>query len=150
MDVDECRSGRHDCVGNATCINTEGSYICTCDKGFEGNGTAHYTDIDECEKPFIACGKGILACTNLPGGYECDRCRTGYLNNGTYCQSGKIFNSSLTVDETYNSKLADRSSSEYASKVFEIGVKLESMFKRSPATKGAYMGELIESLHVFK
>lgn len=39
-DIDECQEpGR--CPGNSTCVNTDGSFICDCDKGFfkndEGN-----------------------------------------------------------------------------------------------------------------
>ncbi|PFX18418.1 EGF-like domain-containing protein [Stylophora pistillata] len=37
-DVDECQGGLHGCHSNATCNNTEGSYICTCKVGFMGDG----------------------------------------------------------------------------------------------------------------
>ena len=38
-DVDECSSlEANRCHENAMCTNTEGSYVCRCKKGFEGNG----------------------------------------------------------------------------------------------------------------
>ena len=39
-DIDECdpELESHTCNGNATCENTEGSYLCTCNVGFVGNG----------------------------------------------------------------------------------------------------------------
>ena len=37
-DVDECNVGINTCHVNATCNNTEGSYICSCSEGFTGNG----------------------------------------------------------------------------------------------------------------
>ena len=37
-DVDECVQNIDDCADNATCSDTEGSYECTCDPGFTGDG----------------------------------------------------------------------------------------------------------------
>ena len=37
-DNDECSDGTHTCAANATCINTDGGYNCSCDSGYEGNG----------------------------------------------------------------------------------------------------------------
>ena len=38
LDIDEC-SQANICHAQATCTNTEGSYLCTCDTGYTGNGT---------------------------------------------------------------------------------------------------------------
>ena len=38
-DIDECASDTlNDCSPNATCTNTNGSYTCTCDTGYTGDG----------------------------------------------------------------------------------------------------------------
>jgi hypothetical protein len=37
-DVDECRSDSTRCAENARCINTPGSHICKCERGFHGDG----------------------------------------------------------------------------------------------------------------
>ncbi len=41
IDIDECAEGTDDChiTSNATCGDTDGSFICTCRDGFVGNGT---------------------------------------------------------------------------------------------------------------
>jgi len=36
-DIDECSSG-HTCDSSASCQNTDGSYVCTCDEGYTGDG----------------------------------------------------------------------------------------------------------------
>ena len=37
-DINECKMGVPVCHVNATCYNTPGSYVCTCDSGFYGDG----------------------------------------------------------------------------------------------------------------
>ena len=37
-DVDECAIGNDSCHDNATCHNTQGSYSCSCNTGYTGNG----------------------------------------------------------------------------------------------------------------
>jgi hypothetical protein len=41
-DVNECKhySQKHDCDRNAWCVNTPGSFICHCKKGYSGQGKA--------------------------------------------------------------------------------------------------------------
>ena len=38
IDIDECASKSHDCNMFATCSNTMGSYTCTCNSGYQGDG----------------------------------------------------------------------------------------------------------------
>ena len=37
-DIDECRFNSHNCSNNAICINTKGSFNCSCKPGYTGNG----------------------------------------------------------------------------------------------------------------
>ena len=37
-DIDECTNGSNDCDENADCSNTDGSYTCSCQSGFSGDG----------------------------------------------------------------------------------------------------------------
>ena len=43
-DIDECLT--YPCDSNATCNNTDGSYICTCNTGYTGSG-------EICESTFV-------------------------------------------------------------------------------------------------
>ena len=38
-DIDECADGIDNCHHNAKCENNDGSFTCTCNSGYTGNGT---------------------------------------------------------------------------------------------------------------
>lgn len=41
LDVDECSNATlNDCHGNATCTDTEGTYMCMCNDGYTGDGVS--------------------------------------------------------------------------------------------------------------
>ena len=39
LDVDECSLSLENCHENSSCTNFNGSFLCTCDNGYTGNGT---------------------------------------------------------------------------------------------------------------
>ena len=38
IDINECDDGTASCDVNAQCINTDGSYTCSCSSGYSGDG----------------------------------------------------------------------------------------------------------------
>ena len=40
LDINECERETHNCDHNALCTDTLGSFMCTCNSGYEGNGVA--------------------------------------------------------------------------------------------------------------
>jgi hypothetical protein len=81
-DVDECSLNTDNCDANATCTNTAGSFTCTCNSGYTGNGVT-CTDIDECASNTHNCDANAT-CTNIAGSFTC-ACNAGYSGNGVTC-----------------------------------------------------------------
>lgn len=91
-DIDECESAdKNNCSPNAGCENSVGSYICTCQDGFTGDGLVcesfvkhnnyifiysiqECADNDECTENI--CGTNS-DCKNSVGSYTCT-CETGF------------------------------------------------------------------------
>ncbi|XP_045156001.1 adhesion G protein-coupled receptor E1 [Echinops telfairi] len=73
-DVDECLNSSI-CPENSDCVNSVGSYSCSCQAGFVSrNSTCE--DIDECFQDQLLCGLNSV-CTNVLGSYNC-RCMVGF------------------------------------------------------------------------
>ncbi|XP_041472640.1 mucin-4-like [Lytechinus variegatus] len=72
-DINECIEFTGVC-SNGNCTNTEGSYFCTCNQGFQGTGTDQCEDINECLSGAHACQE---ICINTDGNYSC-ACSDGY------------------------------------------------------------------------
>ncbi|XP_022777738.1 protein jagged-1-like, partial [Stylophora pistillata] len=76
--IDECQANTHDCHLNATCNNTNGSFMCTCSFGFNGDGrncTAHpcyhCTNLDDFDRKSSYKGKNPAKCDDkLKGWYR--------------------------------------------------------------------------------
>ncbi|XP_074178861.1 nephronectin isoform X2 [Rhinolophus sinicus] len=86
VDVDECATGRASCPRFRQCVNTFGSYICKCHKGFDlmyigGKYQCH--DIDECALGQYQCSS-FARCFNIHGSYKC-KCKDGYQGDGMTC-----------------------------------------------------------------
>ncbi|KAI8778064.1 signal peptide, CUB and EGF domain-containing protein 2, partial [Biomphalaria glabrata] len=74
-DINECNSNLDFCKNASNCINTIGSFMCLCPKGFI-NATSGKAceDIDEC---LTNPCKATEACLNTNGSYSC-ACKPGY------------------------------------------------------------------------
>ena len=86
LDVDECSLGISTCASapNGTCTNTVGSYLCSCNPGYTGNGMT-CVDINECSTGNNTCaGAPNGTCTNTIGSYNCS-CNPGYTGDGRTC-----------------------------------------------------------------
>ncbi|XP_015778011.1 PREDICTED: fibrillin-1-like [Acropora digitifera] len=77
-DINECIASPSVCHVNAQCTNTIGSYRCTCNSGYTGDGKT-CSDIDECS---IAneCHQNAT-CHNTKGSYNCT-CNGGFKGDG--------------------------------------------------------------------
>eukprot|EP00057_Strongylocentrotus_purpuratus_P008873 XP_011663347.1 PREDICTED: fibrillin-1 isoform X8 [Strongylocentrotus purpuratus] len=73
QDVNECLVFTDACR-NGNCMNTYGSFYCTCNEGFLGTGTDSCEDINECLQGADECQQ---ICSNEEGGYSC-ACWDGY------------------------------------------------------------------------
>lgn len=81
-DIDECADvNLNDChlqIAGSVCVNTIGSYQCTCQEGFAAvNSTDGFSceDINECE--LNLCGDHAI-CVNGNGNFTCQGCVEGY------------------------------------------------------------------------
>ncbi|XP_065917242.1 multiple epidermal growth factor-like domains protein 6 isoform X3 [Dysidea avara] len=73
IDINECLIDNGGCTH--TCDNTDGSYQCSCNKGYELTSDGHNcADIEECRNGLHNCSQ---VCVELNGGFECD-CFPGF------------------------------------------------------------------------
>ena len=100
-DVNECAGNVSVCDDHANCTDSDGSFLCTCNTGFSGNGyycsseilasIKLYTnlqvldpaDINECESGSYICDSNAM-CEDNVGSYQCV-CVTGYSGSGDTC-----------------------------------------------------------------
>ena len=98
-DIDECVTRTHDCIKEASCSNNIGSFSCSCNLGYFGNGTTCegmwstwdemnlyldyylFLDIDECAS--YNCGINEN-CRNTMGSFTCP-CKYGFERNSSTC-----------------------------------------------------------------
>ncbi|XP_076459739.1 uncharacterized protein LOC143292928 [Babylonia areolata] len=79
VDVDECAQTPDLCAQDKVCVNTQGSYRCTCAGGYVENEQGQCEDIDECSEEYTPrpCNEELKQCDNLQGSYRCT-CQKGY------------------------------------------------------------------------
>ena len=74
-------SGPPACYGLAQCINTPGSFKCTCPNGYELDASGlSCVDIDECSENNNICRNG--ECNNMEGSFQC-KCLDGFVLGGS-------------------------------------------------------------------
>ncbi|XP_078697472.1 uncharacterized protein LOC144925368 [Branchiostoma floridae x Branchiostoma belcheri] len=85
-DIDECSAEIADCLPEASCRNTEGSYRCECPKGYRGDGRTTCEDVDECaeDDDDVTRCHADAECVNTLGSFLCE-CKAGYMGNGRDC-----------------------------------------------------------------
>lgn len=65
-DVNECAFGLHRCHALAYCLNSVGSYKCSCPKGYEGNGEdcqgtcMLYLNLKSCNIPIVFISSNLV------------------------------------------------------------------------------------------
>ena len=82
IDVDECLDPPDPCPEGASCVNSIGSYHCSCRSGYSGNGRT-CVNINECDLDLDKCSENA-ECEDTIGSYDCV-CKTGYSGNGFEC-----------------------------------------------------------------
>lgn len=102
VDINECGTKENECHPHATCDNTDGSYSCTCNEGFSGDGIvpaegstnkeAGCKQIDDCDSNPCEHGKCVDDGFNA---YHCD-CDIGWTDkncdaNVNECHRPKVF-----------------------------------------------------------
>jgi hypothetical protein len=84
-DIDECAELAEPCTVTppARCVNTPGSYACTCPAGYagDGRGEAGCADVDECLANTDDCDDAPDACINTTGAFSC-ACPPGFAGSG--------------------------------------------------------------------
>lgn len=81
---DECEDGSATCDANASCVDTETFYECTCNAGYEGDGET-CANVDECMLLVDDCDDNAI-CTDGPGDYAC-ACAPGFVGDGKACDA---------------------------------------------------------------
>ncbi|MET0384912.1 MAG: hypothetical protein ABW321_03085 [Polyangiales bacterium] len=82
---DEC-AVENACGPEADCddpSNTDGDVVCTCKKGFAGNGVT-CTAVDPCQDNPCGEGRGTCQAAEAPGEHTCS-CEKGYIATGDTC-----------------------------------------------------------------
>ena len=98
--MNECSLNTDNCDANAACTDTEGSFTCTCNPGYTGDGItctseSTYLTIIVSSTPCYLVSQicGIIdncdvnaACTETTGTFSCS-CIAGFTGDGVTCQS---------------------------------------------------------------
>ncbi|XP_030856065.1 uncharacterized protein LOC105436405 isoform X4 [Strongylocentrotus purpuratus] len=115
VDIDECTENTFECATNAQCINLPGTYMCTCNEGYYGDGkvciridpTRCYdlpcfpgTQCNDLDRGLVLDAVDITSPPSVIRLYECDECPQGYAGNGTFCED--VDECLLEIDECHD------------------------------------------------
>ncbi|NP_001008097.1 MGC89178 protein [Xenopus tropicalis] len=87
-DEDECAYSWLNKCAEGTCINTIGSYTCSCSSGYIANEDHICVPIDYCAKPSTNKCHEYATCTHTGSGYTC-ACSSGFKGDGFDCKYSK-------------------------------------------------------------
>jgi len=82
QDIDECARNTDNCHQNASCSNLPGSFTCSCNSGYRGDGVT-CSDLNECSTGNHNCHYAAK-CSNTPGSFTC-ACNNGFSGDGISC-----------------------------------------------------------------
>ena len=83
VDMNEClHASENNFDDVAICSNTLGSYSCTRNSGYVGNGVI-CEDVNECSDGVHSCDTNAK-CLNTDGSYQCE-CLNGFVGDGSFC-----------------------------------------------------------------
>lgn len=83
-DINECKRKNPPCHAQATCTNLPGTFNCSCNVGYTGDGFT-CADINECDSADSWPCYAHQTCENTVGSFKCD-CQQGYRQvNATTC-----------------------------------------------------------------
>ncbi|CAI8034372.1 Mucin-like protein (Fragment) [Geodia barretti] len=105
-DINECES-ESSCA--QVCTNTEGSYECSCNRGYvvSDSDPTECVDFNECRTLVEHCEQ---ICTNTDGSFTCS-CQTGFRSDGPFCSPERQCNADY--DECGSAFCANISSNAY-------------------------------------
>lgn len=89
-DIDECRTGSANCGPNSSCLNSEGSFSCSCHLGFYRSNTTNV-----CVPIPGVCADGVTVCDknancrSLGGRRFGCKCKVGFAGDGFFCGSDR-------------------------------------------------------------
>ncbi|XP_078518824.1 uromodulin-like [Lissotriton helveticus] len=95
-DIDECLNPWSNNCTNAICINTFGSFTCSCYYGYTLDARNACVDINECSIPSLSRCHAVAMCTNYPGSYACT-CPPGFFGDGYACEPNECNTNSCGI-----------------------------------------------------
>jgi fibulin 1/2 len=110
LDINECNVSLQFSPCEHKCENTLGSFICTCNEGYEiSTDGRHCIEVDKCLNNALTNGAAPLCsidklCINVPGSYNC-QCPLGTIETNQHCIIESLYY--ISYNTTTNSTTTD-------------------------------------------